>query len=103
LWKAEYQATGYASRASAGACNYLITLSTTNNSESNREYSSCGEVANTTYIGLNSERKDNIFLDLDTKTSYYLNIKTTRESITALAINATAREVIYIRATCAYL
>jgi hypothetical protein len=99
VWDVSYHASIRLDRASAAPINLFSTLSTANNSESDKDFSSYN-LGNTTLLG------DTIYLEkelsLSTKDTYYLNIKTDQASTTTIAIRGDQSTTI-IRAVCAYL
>jgi hypothetical protein len=99
--KVEYVAELEVARGSAGALDAFATLSTTANSEVNKEA--------TTKIGISSGLSTRgwvclcgYVLDLAAKGIYYLNCKTGQASISAIAFKGSEQKT-RIRAVCGYL
>lgn len=106
VWSLSYQAPLYLQTASANQyLNAYCTLSTGNNSESDTQLTGWAGAGDTTADsksarGFISRQK---YLELASKTTYYLNAKTISSNVTALQIASATGGDTVIRATCAYL
>lgn len=89
---------------SAANIDLQITLSTANNSESDTELGATFYMTLPTTTGLDEMTwmTKGKCLTLASKTTYYLNYRTTLASVTTIVVNST-RKTTVIRAVCAYL
>lgn len=104
LWSVSYRVASRCSVASGTLVNQYNTLSTANNSESNAAFTtldgSGGALGNiiATFMGtLNNE-----LISLSSKTTYYLNAKTTVSGLADIAFRGDV-SITTITAVCAYL
>lgn len=98
-WRVYYQG-GLQGTRSSGTCSTYSTLSTANNSESDKKFTStvfCASVSNL-FIGIHNEGA----ITVAAKTSYYLNVRTDTTSMTRVAFRGDIYTTV-IRAVCAYL
>lgn len=97
-----YVSSGY--KTTATQLVVWSTLSTANNSESDADFTSAAQVEGASgtmnFQQLISKEK---ILDLASKTTYYLNYRTTTASVTEVGINGDTRVPVILRAICAYL
>jgi hypothetical protein len=102
VWRITIQAYPWNSyRTNTGRVSTYMTLSTTNNSESDADFTSMSEgsfAANVSEEFLVSILFAEKTLSISTKTTYYLNYKTTSTGMAAVGIGS-----IIIRIICAYL
>ncbi|MCA9333898.1 LamG domain-containing protein, partial [Candidatus Saccharibacteria bacterium] len=78
-----------------------VTLSTANNTESDKEATSHSQVNGATGIVLTQIR--NVDITLSSATTYYLNLRTTTASGIGLGLNGSNAHPCVIKAECAYL
>ena len=104
VWRTEYIAEAYSSNGSAVTVQCSLTLSTANNSATDSQMTGevySGVAANNAVDGVINRAK---ILTLATKTTYYLNYRSTLASQSSTGILGTsASSVTLIRAICAYL
>lgn len=96
-WKVSYTSYVYADKTGA-LVNLSVTLSTANNSESDDEITCRLYGYNTVGCSVYKEK----IISATSKTSYYLNERTTLATVTDIAIAGASAKTI-IRAQCAYL
>jgi len=96
VWNVQFSAITGAEKATGDYLNSYITLSTANNSASTSAYTSRLESALDTFIIGNVSKS--FVLTLTSKTTYYVNTRTTTASVTNIY-----RENLQLFATCAYL
>jgi hypothetical protein len=100
-WRVNYQVAARMTDASSTAWNMWSTLSTANNSESDVDFT-CIVTAGNSVIDFMTTFHREKPLTLTSKTSYYLNSKTTVTNLDTLA-NRNDLSKLIIRAVCAYL
>lgn len=99
-WDIYYKACVYSTHGSATNPHFhATTLSTANNSESDPDFSTSAAVDENALEDTFFVRK---FLSVSTKTTYYLNYRTTSASVITLGVFGNDARTV-IRATCAYL
>jgi len=105
IWRVYYSAVTLAQQDGAEEyASIFLTLSTTNNSESDSEFTTTHSVytqTNEIRRSVNSVYNSKI-LKLSNKDTFYLNIKTDRSDVIEIAIRGGTAPTI-IRAVCAYL
>jgi len=103
VWKVNYQIHGYTYSDNL-AMDFGTTLSTTNNSESNANwtYYSMLEATKISVSKLSVTHTREGFLVLTSKATYYLNVITTKSSLATMYVNSGWSPTI-IRAVCSYL
>ena len=99
-WEVSNQMTLYADRGSGSDVTVAGTLSTANNSESNKQYTASGQATSNTILSHTMHTQG--YEDLSSATDYFFNIRTTTGSMTNIYL-ATDRGVGILRAKCAYL
>jgi hypothetical protein len=101
IWNVHYQATPWVVDTAVTSVNVYVTLSTANNSESDGETWTASvkmDAPSGTLEVWGSVYRSGV-ISVSSKTSYYLNIRTTLAGIQAIALVDTKK----IRAVCAYL
>jgi hypothetical protein len=99
-WKLGYNGTPYLLDAGGGGIfSIYITLSTSNNSESDKRLTGIGYAVNP---GHYHQITRDIFLTLASKATYYLNIKTGGSGVDTIGMY-NANCTLIIQAVCAYL
>lgn len=102
IWEASYQVSGRIQRNSSTDAQVYATLSTGNNSETDKKWtgrSSSGGASGTIFSGQSFFKQN--FINLSSKTTYYLNLKSESNADTLMAANDLSTAI--IRAVCAYL
>lgn len=99
-WRIYYRAMIQASDSTSAGWYVYSTLSTANNSESDTDFTN-GFVASNVYFIIMSGTAEKI-IDLSSKTSYYLNLRTTSANLDNMYLRGDLSKTI-IRAICAYL
>jgi hypothetical protein len=99
-WRLVYSATFSYDDSTVGFYNAYVTLSTSNNSESDINMTDGVSLANST-IATGKGYKEK-FINLTTKTTYYLNIRSTASGLNFLGSGGAATPTV-IRAICTYL
>ncbi|GEM_PF-3908771 len=101
LWRTKYDCSTFLYRSTTGGLQHMITLSTANNTESDKRFT-CDSLTNpVTYFGA-SVSKNNKILNVATKTTYYLNFATPEGGVTSITIKGTFCPI-EIGLECAYL
>lgn len=100
-WYLSYDTNIGIDKGSAGEIVVSSTLSTANNTES--DPSMTGELAGLSIIFINGDILRSCTVNLATKTSYYLNVRTIKASMADLYRDAYGNTTTIISATCAYL
>lgn len=104
-WRLFYEVTAGSTRSAAVTLGIKVTLSTANNSESDKELTSYGETAGSTtnlvdhYATFHREK----LIDLVAATSYYLNLVSLVSSATSINTYGSTYGTTKIRAICGYL
>lgn len=101
VWNVEYTADVHASKTATTSCDAELTLSTANNSESDKTMSAYfvhGGASGTTIVDATPYKRR--MLTLAAKTTYYLNMLT---GVTATSIFISGDPTTIIRAICALL
>lgn len=99
-WNVSMKINPDVQRASAGAVNVVSTLSTANNSESDAQFSVGLGILNTTEATGNLFMRKNLLLA--SKTTYYVNTRTTQASMSSINILNSFSNML-VEAVCAYL
>lgn len=103
VWEVDYQVTAQVQDSGATQVDIYTTLSTANNTESDKEFTSLiqitGASGNPNNVMTSIRSK---VLDLSSKTSYFLNSKTDNSGITQLD-HRNDLATLVIKAVCAYL
>lgn len=99
-WRLGYKTTA----GSGGHCTINVTLSTSNNSESDSEFTTARYETDSAssvdfYIPHFSEKE----VIVASKTTYYLNIRTTTASVSTIRFNSGTGSHTLLKAVCAYL
>jgi hypothetical protein len=101
-WHVSYQANGNVTKTSTAFINCIITLSTANNSESDKDFSSMLVLGGSSgTLTLRAEVSRSKQLTLASKTSYFLNAST-GTGVGSIGVMGDASTTI-IEAVCAYL
>jgi len=103
VWEVDYQVTAQVQDSGATQVDIYTTLSTANNTEADKEFTSLiqitGASGNPNNVMTSARSK---VLDLSSKTSYFLNSKTDNSGITQLD-HRNDLATLVIKAVCAYL
>lgn len=104
VWETNYQLMLYAVKTSTTSINAFATLSTANNSESDANWTTSVKMdgASGNLEVWNSVSRENT-ITLTSKTTHYLNARSTVASMAAIQFIATSLGSTQVRAVCAYL
>lgn len=106
VWRVYYQTIIMPQKANTTDLGMYVTLSTANNSQSDHDFTSLFSIYETATGGANFRTFSLVnrekFLNLASKTTYYLNAKTNISGMTTIAFRGDQASTI-IRAVCAYL
>ncbi len=98
VWSVAYKVTNYSERA-GGVSGVKVTLSSTNNSQSNALYTT---IRRGSVDGMGATTSA-FFITLTSKTTHYINITATDANQSSIGIQASFGGTHFVRATCAYL
>jgi hypothetical protein len=102
-WRVYYQVNAGFTNSSGGAVLVSTTLSTANNSEADKDFSAVSHQNGADQRAVFASHFREKLLDLASKTSYYLNIRTTSGNITSIDFYGSTYGTTMIKAVCAYL
>lgn len=103
VWNVDYKCSAWVIRNSTSA-EQLVTLSTGNSTESDSEFTSwlLNQGATSSALGALNTLFVQKQLLLSSKTTYYLNMKTTQSSVTSISLRGDVTPIV-LRAVCGYL